>query len=801
MLSLIAGTTAGCLLVIIGDLLQGTLRSFTSCRYQDAKTMTDVNMVKYEQADVCITYGSVTLLALFGHGALQTIYEHCHNVGIACLLAATAGCVLVTVSKLIQLWTPMRHAGFAMQMRITNTVENWQTYPVRSAIESTFWVGCLIGTYETVGSFTFALQVATFAGIVICLWSELFWNRFLESDVPRVLDETPAVAPACIFAYGMLALVMTIFSQAHHWATAVLLSTIAGLLFSAIGLLCTRWSPTAQAGAVIYGRVSETAQNWAEYPLRSFSEITLWLVATWASFAATKNFCIATGAGALTGILAVLGNHELGWGSEIRAGPMERCQAPGISSGTTEGSVCKASVKTPIKHSLATRERQQFTWAEVAKHCTEDDAWIVINGNVYDVTDWAPQHPGGSIIYKYAGADASDQFAAFHMPRVAARLPKFLIGNVSTPESADDTRNYPGEVSGATLEYRALRQKLWQEGWFEPRVSFYVAKTFVWLGLILASAVLVMATPQEYFWLRTVGAGVLLGLGWQQAAFMSHDTAHYCVHKPASGGGINWLAWWVGCSIFGGSLTMWNEEHSMHHAITLRPQEDPQFNYLPLFLISMKELDVPGTRLDVFTKFLVSIQHITFLPLVLLIGRFNFYLISAIFALKRSLLGPTRFARIGGFADVCGMTLFWLWHCSLICCLEGWQARLAFVLTSNWACGILHVQLLMSHLMTETFTAEEERAEQFFAFQMKTTRNIDVAWYDKWFHGGLEYQIEHHLFPQLPRHNLEKVQPFVKEICDRHGITYRSQPCSQAFLDIMRDFRKLAFAILTVELG
>jgi len=182
MLSLIAGTIAGCLLAIMGDLLQGTLRSFTGYRYQDAKTKTDVNNVNSDQRDMCITYGAVTLLALFGHGALQNIYEHCHNVGIACLLAATAGCVLVTVSKLIQFWTPMRHAGFTMQLRITNTVENWQKYPVRSAIESTFWVGCLIGTYETVGSVTFALQVATFAGIVICLSSELFWNRFLESE-------------------------------------------------------------------------------------------------------------------------------------------------------------------------------------------------------------------------------------------------------------------------------------------------------------------------------------------------------------------------------------------------------------------------------------------------------------------------------------------------------------------------------------------------------------------------------------------------------------------------------------------
>jgi fatty acid desaturase len=50
-----------------------------------------------------------------------------------------------------------------------------------------------------------------------------------------------------------------------------------------------------------------------------------------------------------------------------------------------------------------------------------------------------------------------------------------------------------------------------------------------------------------------------------------------------------------------------------------------------------------------------------------------------------------------------------------------------------------------------TLATVQEEAEQFFGLQLKTTRNIDTAWWDGWYHGGLQYQIEHHLFPQLPR--------------------------------------------------
>ena len=53
---------------------------------------------------------------------------------------------------------------------------------------------------------------------------------------------------------------------------------------------------------------------------------------------------------------------------------------------------------------------------------------------------------------------------------------------------------------------------------------------------------------------------------------------------------------------------------------------------------------------------------------------------------------------------------------------------LAFHLLSHWSVGILHIQLMVSHLATETFSTKEELDLQFFEFQLRTTRNIDSAW-------------------------------------------------------------------------
>lgn len=63
--------------------------------------------------------------------------------------------------------------------------------------------------------------------------------------------------------------------------------------------------------------------------------------------------------------------------------------------------------------------------AEVAKHNTRSDCWIVLEGSVYDVTDFLPEHPGGpTMILKYAGGDATEEFHTIHSIDIVHDLPK-----------------------------------------------------------------------------------------------------------------------------------------------------------------------------------------------------------------------------------------------------------------------------------------------------------------------------------------------------------------------------------------
>ena len=73
-----------------------------------------------------------------------------------------------------------------------------------------------------------------------------------------------------------------------------------------------------------------------------------------------------------------------------------------------------------------------YTLEEVSLHNTEDDIWIIINGNVYDITDFIHEHPGGrDILLSFAGEDVSEFFNELHKPDILIEIAdQYKIGSI-----------------------------------------------------------------------------------------------------------------------------------------------------------------------------------------------------------------------------------------------------------------------------------------------------------------------------------------------------------------------------------
>src|SRR5882757_3102597 len=62
---------------------------------------------------------------------------------------------------------------------------------------------------------------------------------------------------------------------------------------------------------------------------------------------------------------------------------------------------------------------RKISVSEISSHNTDTDCWIVVDGQVWDITKFAPEHPGGpGIIYKYAGRDATEAYNEIHSPAI-----------------------------------------------------------------------------------------------------------------------------------------------------------------------------------------------------------------------------------------------------------------------------------------------------------------------------------------------------------------------------------------------
>lgn len=358
-------------------------------------------------------------------------------------------------------------------------------------------------------------------------------------------------------------------------------------------------------------------------------------------------------------------------------------------------------------------------------------------------------------------------------PPAAETKPRAYVMDARTQEEILlDSSKYPPldaeHQDNIIQKYRQLNERIRAAGLYNCNYYAYaieICRYSLFFGLF------VFFLKQSWFCL----SGFFLGCFWHQLVFSAHDAGHMGItHDFQTDTVIGMI---IADYLGGLSLGWWKRSHNIHHIVTNAPEHDPDIELMPFFAVSHRFFgSLRSTyydrimEYDAVAKFIVKYQHYMYY-VILLFGRFNLYFLSweHIYVGRGPRHGAGWWHR---WFELAGHVFFWIWfgYGVVYRSIPDMWSRIAFVLISHIVTAPLHVQITLSHYAMST--ADLGPLESFPQKMLRTTMDVDCPVWLDFFHGGLQFQAVHHLYPRIPRHNLRKTQQFVKEFCEDVKVPY-----------------------------
>lgn len=355
---------------------------------------------------------------------------------------------------------------------------------------------------------------------------------------------------------------------------------------------------------------------------------------------------------------------------------------------------------------------------------------VRIHGTWYDLSGWRKAHPAGPHwIDWYDGRDATDVMDAFHSKRGREMYKRLPRSDAET--SAALTASLPA-YSQTEINFRKLRDQLEADGWWERDYAREATLLAIWASLVVGAAATAESAPPL--------SAFLLALSMTNAGWLGHDYVHG-VDKFT-----DFMRPFVAVAA-GLGMTWWSDKHNKHHALTNEMGVDEDIATDP-FLYTW----APDPAND---SPLRKVQHIFFwIPF------------SALFALWRYdtlkvAVEAVESKRPGAKSE--------LWYL-----LGHYFVLLTFFPLAVWVPAVFLSGLMSAIIVTPTHQSEEffeEYQPDWVTAQFESTRNaVTTNPFSEWLWGGMQYQLEHHLFPSMPRSKYPLLKPILAKFAEENNV-------------------------------
>ncbi|MCW6006961.1 acyl-CoA desaturase [Micromonospora sp. CPCC 205371] len=318
-------------------------------------------------------------------------------------------------------------------------------------------------------------------------------------------------------------------------------------------------------------------------------------------------------------------------------------------------------------------------------------------------------------------------------------------------------------------DYAALLAEVRQAGLLDRRPVYYTAKTAASAALLVAAWVL-FALLGESWWQLAIAAG--LAVAFAQFGFLTHDAGHRQIFRSRRANHLIGVI--TGNLAIGLAFGWWVDKHHRHHAHPNQEGLDPD--------IGGDNLAYTGSQVRArrrLGRFIARHQGALFFPMLLLLA------VDLRVSSGKALARP-------GYRRRVPETLLFALHIAayltvVLLVLSPLQA-LAFVAVHQGLLGLYLGSVFAPNHKGMPILSRDDDSD-FLRRQVLTARNVHGGRLTDLLLGGLNYQIEHHLFPSMPRPSLRRAQPLVRAYCESHNLPYAQTSLLDSYRQALRHLR------------
>ncbi len=301
-------------------------------------------------------------------------------------------------------------------------------------------------------------------------------------------------------------------------------------------------------------------------------------------------------------------------------------------------------------------------------------------------------------------------------------------------------------------DYAQLLARVRQAGLLERRPVYYTVKIAGNALLFAAGWTAFVLLGQSWWQLLTAA---YLAVVFTQTGFLGHDAGHRQIFRTRRANTLAGLA--HGNLAVGLAFGWWVDKHHRHHAHPNQEGLDPDISGESIVFTEAQARGRRGAG-----RFVARHQAALLFPMLLL-EAVALHVVSVQAVARAGYRDRGREAVLLGLHAAAYLT-------AVILVLSPLQA-VAFVVVQQGLFGLyLGLAFAPNHKGMPILSADD--GSDFLRRQVLTSRNVRGSRAVDFLLGGLNYQIEHHLFPSMPRPSLRRAQPLVRAHCLEHGLPY-----------------------------